>query len=185
MARIGVGSAHGRFQPLHKGHMEYLVAAKEQCDFLWVGITQFNIRSLLQSPAAPHRALPQDNPLTYFERVRMVSEALSDEGIGTSDFGIVPFPIEAPDLLHDFLPADIPVFTTIYDEWNRHKVRVLLEVGYQVFVLWERDFKQYRGSEVRAKILDGDDGWRDMVPKATERAVAAYDLRERLIRLQQ
>ena len=165
--------------------MEYLIAAKEQCDFLWIGIAQFNIRSLLDSPADPHRELPQDNPLTYFERVRIISEALSDQGVEKSEFGILPFPIETPDVLGDFLPTDIPVFTTIYDDWNRHKVRALTEVGYRVVVLWERDHKQYRGSEVRAKIADGDDTWRDMVPRATERAVATYDLRQRLIDLRQ
>jgi len=185
MIRASTGSAHGRFQPLHKGHMEYLIAAKRQCDFLWIGITQVDIRSLLASPAAPHRELPQDNPLTYFERVRIISEALSDQGVGESEFGILPFPIETPDVLGDFLPTDIPVFTTIYDEWNRHKVKALTEAGYRVIILWERDHKQYRGSQVRAKILEGADTWRDMVPRATERAVSAYNLRQRLINLRQ
>jgi len=185
MARVPVGSAHGRFQPLHKGHMEYLIAAKERCDFLWIGITQVNIRSLLDSPPAPHRALPQDNPMTYFERACVVSEALVHEGVGSGELGILPFPIETPEVLGDFLPTHIPVFTTIYDEWNRHKVKVLKEAGYQIIVLWERDYKQYRGSEVRAKILEGDDTWRDMVPRATERAVTAYNLRQRLINLRQ
>lgn len=183
MARLSVGSAHGRFQPLHNGHMEYLVAAKDRCDFLWVGITQFDIRSLTDGPAAPHRTLPQGNVLTYFERVQMISEAFAEQGLGSREFGIVPFPIEKPELLADFLPTDIPVFTTIYDEWNRYKVRVLEEAGYRVVVLWERKCKEYRGSEVRANIVAADDAWRGMVPRATERAVVAYNVRQRLIEL--
>jgi len=37
------GSAHGRFQPFHNGHLEYVLAAQKQSDFLWIGITKFDI----------------------------------------------------------------------------------------------------------------------------------------------
>jgi cytidyltransferase-like protein len=30
---------HGRFQPFHRGHLEYMRGASERCDELWVGIT--------------------------------------------------------------------------------------------------------------------------------------------------
>ena len=179
--RFDVGSAHGRFQPLHKGHMEYLLAAKERCDHLWVGITQYNVRSLSDNPVDPHRTRPQDNPLTYFERVQIIREAFAEEGITEEQFGILPFPIETPQLLRDFLSTDVPVFTTVYDDWNRHKIRVLREAGYEVITLWERDEKEYKGTEVREKIMNGDPSWEGLVPPATVRAVRAYNVRERLL----
>lgn len=183
MNKLSVASAHGRFQPLHKGHMEYLMAAKEKCEFLWVGITQYNIRLLQGSPSDPHRELPQDNPLTYFERVELISSALLDAGLQRDEFGLLPFPIEAPDQLSDFLPIDIPVFTTIYDEWNRHKINLLRDAGYTVIVLWERDHKQFKGSDVRNGILQDNHTWIDLVPTATVRAVYKHKLRDRLLKL--
>ena len=33
------GMIHGRFQPFHTGHLEYLVAAAARCERLVVGIT--------------------------------------------------------------------------------------------------------------------------------------------------
>lgn len=177
---IPVASAHGRFQPLHKDHLEYLLAAKEDCDFLWVGITQFNVRALSESPLARHRELRANNPLTYFERVELITEALLDEGIQRNEFGITPFPIESPDALPDFLPTTIPIFTTICDDWNRYKIRLLREKGYQVIVLWERTEQALTGMQVREKIREGDPQWRDYVPPATVRAVERYQLSERL-----
>ncbi len=180
MNRLLVGSAHGRFQPLHNGHLEYLLTAKSKCDFLWIGITQFNIRGLAGSPMDRHREQPINNPLTYFERLELITQALMDEGIGRAEFGIVPFPIETPDLLPDFIPTNIPVFTTICEDWNRHKIRILEQQGYRVIVLWERVPKDVDGAQVRDKIRAGDPEWMNLVPPATVKAVQRYALRERL-----
>lgn len=184
MTRLAVASAHGRFQPLHLGHMKYLKAAKAKCNFLWVGITQYDIRDLQDNPVDHHRTSPQDNPLTYFERVEIITEALRDEGVGKGEFGVIPFPIEAPSRLCDFLSTDVPVFTTILDEWNEHKIKVLHQAGYDVRVLYEcRHHILYRGSKVRDGIRSGGIQWHKLVPSATIRAVERCELRERLLML--
>ena len=36
---IDIGVVHGRFQPLHLKHMEYILAAKMRCRKLYIGIT--------------------------------------------------------------------------------------------------------------------------------------------------
>lgn len=36
---IKTGVVHGRFQPLHLKHMEYILAAKMRCQKLYIGIT--------------------------------------------------------------------------------------------------------------------------------------------------
>ncbi len=181
MIMLAAGSAHGRFQPLHNGHLEYLLAAKRRCEFLWIGITQFNVKALAESPADRHRESPSENPLTYFERVELIIEAMVSEGVGLTTFGLLPFPIETPDVLHDFLPTTIPIFTTVYEDWNRYKIEVLRSRGYDVRVLWEREKKVYEGVEVRHRICIGDSSWRELVPPATVRAVEKYKIRERLL----
>ena len=184
--RVAVGSAHGRFQPLHNGHMEYLLAAKSRCEFLWVGVTQYIASALHSSAADPHRAEPMNNPLTYFERAQLISRALTEARVSPSEFGIIPFPIEEPDLLEEFLPRSVPVFTTIYDRWNRHKLALLQALGYNVHVLWERDDSQktYRGTVIRELIATGTDStWQSQVPPATVELVDELQLRQRLRRL--
>jgi cytidyltransferase-like protein len=179
--RYLVGSAHGRFQPVHNGHVEYLLAAKKRCDFLYVGLTQI-VRSRLQdvSPVAHHRAEVSNNPLTFFERQELIRDVLRENGIGSNEFDILPFPIEDEVVLPEFLPVDVPVFTTVYDDWNREKVVRLRTAGYMVDVLWERATKEYIGSEVRTLIAAGDNRYRAMVPDATIRLVDRLKLGERL-----
>ncbi len=178
-------SVHGRFQPPHKGHLEYLIAAKRICRFLWVGISQFNIRQL--HPCGPggvrHRGEQSANVLTYSERVRIITEMLSEEGIPRDQFSCTPFPIDEIDLLPDFLEPTVPCLTTVYDQWNLKKIEILERAGYKVIILYERTKKEIQGSVVRNSILAGDCRWRDMVPSATVRAVERLGLQGRLSRL--
>lgn len=97
MVRIGV--VHGRFQPLHIGHLEYFLAAKKKCDFLIVGITNPDPSLTKPDESNPHRSLDTSNPFTYFERYTMIKESLLEAGLKRDEFDIVPFPINFPDLI--------------------------------------------------------------------------------------
>ena len=180
MIKYRQGSVHGRFQPLHNGHLRYILGAKQYCDFLWVGITQYDIHSLLESPKDPHRQERIHNPLTYYERVEMITNALLDNDLTLTQFDIIPFPIETPDCLPDFLPTSVPVFTTIYDEWNRHKIEVLKARGYEITVLWEESVKEIDGIKIRELIRIGDESWKQNVPQATINVIERYQIRERI-----
>ena len=183
MTTLNAASIHGRFQPFHNGHLEYALAAKEKCDFLWVGITKYDITPSEFTPLGRARELPENNPLTYFERISIISESLADAGIGLGEFGFVPFPIETPHRLSGFMPTSIPCFTTICEDWNREKVRILRGYGYKVTVLWERAQKLVTGGTIRNDIINGGSDWLSMVPPATVRASAALNLRQRLMQL--
>jgi nicotinamide mononucleotide adenylyltransferase len=41
-----IGVVHGRFQPFHNGHLEYVLSAKQKCDFLYVGIAMWGSPTL-------------------------------------------------------------------------------------------------------------------------------------------
>ena len=131
---LEVASVHGRFQPFHNGHLEYVLAAKERSAFLWIGITKFDIDLSELTPLGSEREKPESNPLTYFERITIISRALQDSGVRSSEVRHIPFRIETPVELSQYLPTSVPCFTTIYDDWNRRKVRVLREAGYDVEV---------------------------------------------------
>jgi cytidyltransferase-like protein len=180
-----LGSVHGRFQPLHNGHLEYIEAALEQCDFLFVGITQFVLHKLVQvqSQAAVHRAQPDSNPLTYFERLRIVDAVMSSIDVGRDRYSVLPFPIEEPSELHEFLPTSVPVFTTTYDAWNRDKIDTLEGCGYRVINLWTRSEKAVIGHEIRTLMRSGSEAWRDSVPKAVAHLLDDFGVAERLRKL--
>jgi hypothetical protein len=78
------------------------------------------------------------------------------------------------------VPPWITCFTTICEDWNREKIRVLEDCGYTVVVLWEREHKVVTGSVVREGIRAGGADWKSMVPNATLRAVERLNLRARL-----
>ncbi len=72
---------HGRFQPFHNGHLEYLRGAAERSDEVWVGITNPDPTRIKEEPSDPLRHLPESNPYTYAERLLMVKAAAADAGI--------------------------------------------------------------------------------------------------------
>nr|WP_319490981.1 hypothetical protein [uncultured Desulfobacter sp.] len=179
--KVEIGSVHGRFQLFHNDHLRYVLAAIERCDFLIVGVTSFVNTELTLMEKARHRALPRNNPFTYYERTQVIREALVDSGVSSSHFSFSPFPIEQPELLPQFVPLDVKCYTTVYDEWNRQKVKTLLDTGYDVEVMWESDNKEIAGSELREKILNGDESWKKFVPEASVKAVAALGIRHRIL----
>src|SRR5260370_2605555 len=108
--RLPVGCVHGRFQPFHNDHLEYVLAAKDRCEFLWIGITKYDVTPAELSPLARHRERPENNPLTYFERINVIADALLESHVERRTFGFVPFPIETPQRLPAFMPISIPCF---------------------------------------------------------------------------
>ena len=168
--REPVGVAHGRFQPLHLGHLEYLLASRRTCRLLLVGITNPDPWQTVHEEADPARGAPDANPFTYYERHLMVEGALLDHGVSRAAFRVVPFPHGFPERLCHYLPPDPLMLLTIYDDWGRAKLRRFLDAGLRVRVLWERREKLTTGSHVRAAIRQGRD-WEHLVPAATARVI--------------
>jgi nicotinamide-nucleotide adenylyltransferase len=181
MTAVESGSVHGRFQPFHNGHLEYALAAAERCSFLWVGVTQPTIENLRPGRTQPtHRYSPLDNPLTYDERAAVISGALSGAGLDLATVRIVPFPIEHPTKLKEYIPTSVVAYTTVFDDWNRTKIGLLRREGYRVEVLYERAIKDCSGGEIRRLIRTGDGQWRALVPEGAARVLDELGLVQRM-----
>lgn len=178
-----IGVIHGRFQQLHNGHMEYLLAGKSRCNRLIIGITNYTGNSSNQriTNIDSHRLTSDANPFTYFERMEMIIIAMEEAGICRDEFEIVPFPIETPEIIFNFVPKSAIFYMTIYDEWGRDKKRVLLELGVKVDVMWERSETQkpISGSLVREKIKKYE-SWELLVPNAVFKYIKKNNLEERI-----
>lgn len=158
---IELGMVHGRFQPFHVGHLEYLVVAAARCRRLVVGITNPDGYPTRPEPDDPHRHLPESNPFGYGERRRMVEAAAAEAGVGPVE--VFPFPITEPGLWDDHVPAGAVQLVRVLSPWGASKLARFRERGYATVVLDAPGGKQVSGEQVRAAMRAGGD-WRALVP---------------------
>jgi nicotinamide-nucleotide adenylyltransferase len=179
MAKTGV--IHGRFQVLHHDHLKYLLAGKARCDFLYVGITNPDPGLTAADEADAQRSLRANNPLTYFERARLVRAALTEAGVRLEEFMVVPFPINFPELYHYYVPTDATYFLTIYDTWGEKKLSMFAALGLRTEILWRKTpaTKGLSSSEIR-RLMAANAPWQHMVPPAAARLLEEWDIPRRL-----
>jgi nicotinamide-nucleotide adenylyltransferase/phosphinothricin biosynthesis protein PhpF len=159
---------HGRFQPFHLGHLEYLAGAAARSDEVWVGITNPDPTRIRPEPADPLRHLPEANPYTYAERLLMVEAAAADAGIVVH---VIPFPVNEPELWDAYVPRGVTQFIRHFSAWGGTKIERFREAGYEVVILDEGAEKEISGADVRAAMRDDGD-WRALVPAGVARVLA-------------
>lgn len=179
---IELGFIHGRFQLFHNDHLQYALLAKERCKRLIVGITSPENAALIREEVDPHRSEAASNPFTYYERFNMIKLALLEAGVRREDFEIVPYPIERPEILYNYVPLNATSFFTIYDKWGYEKLERLGALGYGTVVLFDDREKKMCSTDIRQKILEGID-WKDMVPNAVYNYIIENGLTEKVIAL--
>ena len=154
---------HGRFQPFHNGHLEYLRGAAERSDEVFVGITNPDPTRVRPEPADPQRHLPESNPYSYWERQLMVKAAAADLGLDPARVHVIPFPVNEPELWPAYVPDGVTQFLRLFSEWGGTKLDRMREAGFDVVILDEGAEKEISGSEVRAALREGE-GWEALVP---------------------
>ena len=176
-----VGVVHGRFQLLHNDHVRYIMAGKERCEHLVIGICNPDADLTDYSEANPHRSTRAANPFTYYDRYRMIKGTLTHMGVRAEEFDIVPFPINYPKLIFNYAPADAKYYMTIYDAWGCEKKEQLKAIGCDIEVLWEVSLmeKGISGSDVRRLIAGGGD-WKKYVPEYVYNYVMLNHLDEKI-----
>jgi len=176
-----LGVIHGRFQVLHNDHLKYLLAGKNLCKHLVVGITNPDPSLTRDSEANPHRSTPLANPLTYYERYLMLHAALFEQGLQYSEFSVVPFPINVPDLINNYVPMDAVFFLTIYDDWGRQKKEYFKSLGLKIHILWEVPFekKGLSSIDIRAAMIN-DDKWEHFLPSSVAELMKKWKISQRL-----
>ena len=157
------GMVHGRFQPFHNGHLEYLKGAAERSEELFVGITNPDPQRIKPEASDPLRHLAESNPYTYVERLLMVKAAAADAGIDLALLHVIPFPVNEPELWGAYVPEDVVQFIRLFSDWGGTKLDRLREAGYEVIVLDQGAEKEISGAEVRAALRENGD-WESLVP---------------------
>ena len=177
------GVIHGRFQGLHKGHLEYLLAGMSRCEHLYIGITNFDSQAIKSiDKVNPKRTNLSENPFSYYERYRMVKEAMLEAGVRQEDFDIVPFPIEEPERISNYVPMNGVFYITVYDQWGIKKKALLDNLGVKTVVMWTRTNEERltSGTEVRMLIRENNSKWKELVPNSVVNYIMKNGLEQKI-----
>ena len=109
---------HGRFQPFHNGHLEYLRGAADRSDEVWIGITNPDPERIKPEASDPLRHLPESNPFSYAERLLMVKAAAADLGLEPAAVHVVPFPVNEPELWPAYVPEGVTQYLRLFSAWG-------------------------------------------------------------------
>jgi cytidyltransferase-like protein len=161
---------HGRFQPFHKGHSEYLRGAADRSDEVFVGITNPDPQRILPEDSDPLRHLPESNPWSYAERLLMVKAATVDLGLDLARVHVIPFPVNEPDLWPAYVPDGVTQYIRLFSEWGGTKLDRMQTAGYEVVVLDQGAEKQVSGADVREALRAGGD-WESLVPPGVAQVI--------------
>ncbi|WP_366520614.1 adenylyltransferase/cytidyltransferase family protein [Rhodoferax sp.] len=170
---------HGRFQPFHLGHVDYLKACLERWDAVVVGIAA-PTPVPLSFPGVEHRNRPSANPLTYLERTILIRECCRELGIEDRRIEFSPFPIDEPSLLNFFIPKTVVCATTRLYAWNDEKIRRLTNEGYSAVVLDNCKKVPFNGSRIRSLMVNSDNSWTEMVTPRVGQMLDDWQLADRI-----
>lgn len=155
----------GRFQPLHRGHMEVIRKCAEESEHLTIGIG-----------SAQYSHTPE-NPFTAGERYMMINKSMREYGI--SNYSIVPiedlnrYPVWVAHVV-----SLVPPFRRVYTN-NPLTKRLFEESGFEVRAspLYNREL--FSGTEIRRRIVEGEE-WRSLVPDSVAAVIDDIDGETRL-----
>lgn len=183
---IEKGVVNARFQILHLKHMEYLLAAKMRCKKLYIGITNPDLSYIRESVNDESRSTPEANPLTYLERYEMIKGAMDEFKVPQSEYEIMPFPINRPEYITQYVPEDATYFLGICDGWEEEKLKILSGLGLRTEVLWRRNQEEagVTGTWIRSCIASGEE-WEHLVPRSVYQYITERNLEQRIKKLQQ
>jgi cytidyltransferase-like protein len=176
---------NGRFQPFHLGHLNYAREAAAACDLLVLGLTRPPLPASTtevsgSADIAPHRLEVDSNPLLFAERAYVAQSAVAADRHIKCPAMVVPFPIDTPELIPEYVPLDWTIYTTDHEPWNRFKQQTLRDLGYRVEIVCQGSAKTFNGSDIRALLAKGDSRWRELVPPGAADALDVLGIPARM-----
>jgi nicotinamide mononucleotide adenylyltransferase len=180
------GVIHGRFQVLHHDHLKYLLAGKELCRHLVVGITNPDPVMVREESADIKRSSFLANPLTYYERYTLIRTVLLENGVKAQDLSVVPLPINLPERYQYYVPLDAVFFLTIYDDWGRKKLGYFKSLQLKTHVLWEvlPGEKGLSANDIRNDMIR-EKPWQHLVPQSVAALLIKWRIPQRLKKTQE
>ncbi len=148
----------GRMQPVHDGHIEVIKRILEDVDEVIIGIGSAQLSHTVK------------DPFTAGERVMMLTKALTQYDIPASKYYIIPIQdVACNSIWVAHVKMITPPFKKVYSG-NSLVKQLFKESGYKVTVppLYNREI--YSGTEVRRRMLEGQD-WESLVPESVFKVI--------------
>ena len=156
MKNYGKGLFVGRFQPLHKGHLDVIEKISRQCDEIVIVIGSAN------------RQKECKNPLSYEERKTILESVLKKSNINYNIEMINDIP-DDDEWMKELLKIDFdaiyssnPWVLELAKRWNSQDYSYDI-IGAKSSVRSKKN-NYISSTMIRNKIADQDDDWRALVP---------------------
>lgn len=157
----------GRFQPIHRGHVEIIKKILMEVDELII---------IIGSSQASHTL---ENPFTAGERELMILKSLAEEKIDLSKIHIIPIvDVNNNAVWVSHVKSLSPTFHVVYSG-NPLVCRLFKEAGFKVQKPPMVKRKEYWGTEIRERMLNGKN-WEELVPRAVVEVIREIGGLERL-----
>lgn len=163
----------GRFQPLHKGHIDIIKK-----------ILKENEQIIIAVGSAEKNYVPE-NPMTAGERVLLIDETLKAEGIAPARYCIIPVRnIDNYALWVDHLNLYVPPYNAIYT--GSPIVKACYEGAQSKHHLVKiKRILPISSTKIRLSMLNGTKEWKKMVPKKTAELSKKIGLPRRIKQIQE
>ncbi|MCK5548831.1 MAG: nicotinamide-nucleotide adenylyltransferase [Thermoplasmata archaeon] len=158
----------GRFQPFHKGHLFLIKTILENYDEVIVGV------------GSSQYSNTKDNPFTIEERTEMITRALT--GNKMEPCTIVPIEdVHDNDIWVSHVESLVPKFEAVFTHDSLSR-KLFQDSGYEVRDAQLLEREKYSGTEVRLRILKGED-WVSLVPKEVAQCIQEMEGEKRIIEI--
>ncbi|VVO99064.1 Nicotinamide-nucleotide adenylyltransferase [Pseudomonas fluorescens] len=178
-SQVKIGMVHGRFQPFHHEHFEYVLYGVSKSEKCVIGITQPNIGSITDCELLPHRGTVEGNPYSFEERADMIKLSLLEWGVKEDRFEIIPFDVDKPEESIGKLRSEyggVVQFMRLFSDWELHKKKLFEDSGMEVKIVRSESSqystKNVTGTLVR-ELIASDRNWRDFVPVGTKSVISS------------
>ncbi|MET1124091.1 MAG: nicotinamide-nucleotide adenylyltransferase [Archaeoglobaceae archaeon] len=153
----------GRFQPYHLGHHHVIkcILELEDVDELIIGI------------GSAQESHTLENPFTAGERVLMITRALEEIKTNKRVYVIPLEDIYRNSLWVSHVCSMVPPFQVVFTN-NPLVYRLFKEAGFEVRHTKMFNRSEYQGTEIRRKMLEGED-WERYVPKSVAEVIKEID----------
>jgi len=164
----GRGLFVGRFQPFHRGHLHAIPDMLRNVDELIIAIG---------SAQCSHTV---ENPFTAGERIEMIRRALRAERMDPSKYLLIPITdLNDHRLWVSHVRSLVPQFDMVFS--NKPLVKILFaEAGFSVSPISLYHREQYSATEVRRRIIEKDETWKELVPNEVAEFIKSIKGDERL-----
>ena len=173
----------GRFQPFHIGHLAFIERIHAETG---LPVAVLVIHSTVSTEAVGYSSVanehhrPEKNPLTVWERVSLINQAIAHEGY---DFVSGVLAIPRPDLYWSIAKAFYPPKRVIClsgkDDYERQKEVFWASLGEQTVIINTDGLPTISSTAVKRMMRDGED-WSQLIPVGARNYFAEINGYERL-----